>query len=106
MTLNPSNGLNPISQLLNQFINELLDDHTFTQIAQQLGMSREGLRLALRQDKQVASFKVGTLLTLTQTFPITIRISQGRCQAFRWDKIESNYKNKITNEKKRREDGR
>lgn len=47
--------LNPISRLLNQFVNELLDDHTFTQIAQQLGMNREGLRLALREDKQMAA---------------------------------------------------
>lgn len=99
-------ALNPISRLLNQFVDELSDDHTFTQIAQQLGMSREGLRLALREEKQVTSFKVGTLLTLTDTFPITIRISQGRCQAFRWDKIESNYKKKMTRDKKRRSNGR
>ena len=98
--------LNPISQLLNQFVDELLDDHTFTQIAQQLGMSREGLRLALRQDKQVASFKVGTLLRLTECFPISIRISQGRCDAFRWDKIESDYRKILTNDKKRRPNGR
>jgi len=52
-------------------------------------MSREGLRLALRDDKQVESFKVGTLSTITQTFPITIRISQGKCEAFPWDKISA-----------------
>ena len=98
--------LNPISQLLNQFVNELSDKQTFTQIAKKLGMSREGLRLALRSDKQVESFKVGTLLMLTETFPITIRISQGRCQAFRWDKIESNYRKKNTIDKKRRSNGR
>ena len=98
--------LNPISRLLNQFVDELLDDHTFTQVAQHLGMSREGLRLALRQDKQVASFKLGTLLMLTERFPITIRISQGRCDAFRWDKIESDYRAKLTNDKKRRPNGR
>ena len=82
--------------MLNQFVDELLNDHSFTAIAQQLGMSREGLRLALRKDKQAASFKVATLLMLTERFPITIRISQGRCDAFRWDKIESNYRGKLT----------
>ena len=60
-------------------------------------MSREGLRLALREDKQAGSFKVGTLLMLTSRFPITIRISPGRCDAFRWDKIESDYRQKRTN---------
>lgn len=99
-------SLNPITPLLNQFVNELLDDHTFTQMALQLGMSREGLRLALREDKQVASFKLATLLTITERFPITIRISQGRCDAFRWDKIESNYQQKKTNSAKRRPNGR
>lgn len=98
--------LNPITPLLNQFVDELLDDHSFTVIAQQLGMSREGLRLALREDKQVASFKLATLLTITQHFPITIRISQGRCDAFRWDKIESNYREKMTNNAKRRPNAR
>ena len=49
--------------------------HSFTQIVQKVGMSREGLRLARGQTIRIESFKVGTLLTITETFPITIRIS-------------------------------
>ena len=88
-------SINPIRDLLKQFVDELSSDHSFTQIAHKLQMSREGLRLALRDDKQVESFKVGTLLAMSMTFPITIRISQGRCEAFRWDKIEAHYHTQI-----------
>ena len=95
-------SINPIRDLLKEFIDELSSDHTFTQIAHKLDMSREGLRLALRDDKQVESFKLGTLLTITQTFPITIRISQGRCEAFRWDKISTHYRQKVPYNRKRR----
>ena len=67
-------SINPIRDLLKEFINELSSDHTFTQIAHKLDMIVPACVYG-EDDKQVESFKVGTLLTITQTFPITIRIT-------------------------------
>lgn len=43
-------------------------------------------------DKNVESFTVGTLLKITNEFPMTVIISRGKVEAFRWDTIQSDGK--------------
>lgn len=87
---------NPITEMLKKLVDELSNNHQykFHHIAKKVGMSREGLRKAINPNKEVESFKVGTLLKITTAFPITILISEGKIKAFRWDKIETQYSKK------------
>ena len=43
-------------------------------------------------DKNVEGFTVGTLLKITNEFPITVIVSRGKVEAFRWDTIQSHGK--------------
>lgn len=68
---------NPITPLLIQ----LIPARKKSEIARQLGFSRRTLYDCLRLDKQVESFKLGTLLNITKLFPITIIMSKGLISA-------------------------
>lgn len=64
------------------------------QIARQLGLSRRTLYHCLRPDKQVESFKLGTLLKFSAVFAITIIISNGLLSAHREPQENMRAKNK------------
>ena len=55
-------------------------------------MSRRSLYNACQPDKNVESFTVGLLLKITSLFPMTILISRGKVDVFRWDTIQRDGK--------------
>ena len=64
-------------------LTELIEQGKKAKIARQVSLSRRTLYDCLRPDKQVESFKLGTLLKFSAIFPITIIISNGLVSAHR-----------------------
>lgn len=88
--------MNPISQLLISFAEEMVNA-TQTEIAAKFGLSRAGLKKALDVEKPIESWRVGTLLKISQAFSITIIIHAGEVSAFCWTiPLESICTNTIT----------
>lgn len=73
--------LDTSTNTITPILTELTSQGKKAQIARQLGLSRRTLYHCLRPDKQVESFKLGTLLKFSAVFPITIIISNGRVSA-------------------------
>ncbi len=84
--------MNPLARLLSQFVQYRSRRATKDEIATQLGMSRRSLYNASQPDQNVERFTVGTLLKITNEFPITVIVSRGKVEAFRWDTIQSHGK--------------
>ena len=80
--------MNPLSKLLSQFVQYRSRKASKDEIATQLGMSRRSLYNACQADKNVESFTLGTLLKITSLFPMTVLISRGKIEVFRWDTIQ------------------
>lgn len=81
--------MNPLSKLLSQFVQYRSHKATKDEIATQLGMSRRSLYNACQPNKNVESFTLGILLKITSLFPMTVIISRGKIEVFRWDTIQS-----------------
>ena len=84
--------MNPLARLLSQFVQYRSRKATKDEIATQLGMSRRSLYNVCQPDQNVERFTVGTLLNITDHFPLTVIISRGKVEAFRWDTIQSDGK--------------
>ncbi len=84
--------MNPLARLLSQFVQYRGSKATKDEIATQLGMSRRNLYNACQPDQNVERFTVGTLLKITSHFPLTVIISRGKVEVFRWDTIQSDGK--------------
>lgn len=84
--------MKPLARLLSQFVQYRSHQASKDEIATQLGMSRRSLYNACQPDKNVESFTVGTLLKITSLFPMTVIISRGKVEVFRWDTIQSHGK--------------
>ena len=79
---------NPLAKPLAALVRHSSKSYSKAQIASKLGLSRRGLYNALSPDREFATFKASTLITITKLFPITIHISDGKVKAIRWDIIE------------------
>ena len=84
--------MNPLARLLSQFVQYRSRRATKDEIAQQLGMSRRNLYNACQPGQNVERFTVGTLLKISSLFPLTVIISRGKVEVFRWDTIQSDGK--------------
>ena len=82
--LKKSPDLNPIAKLLTTFVRNNKSSATF--IADQMALSRRTLYDCMRPDKEVASYKLGTLLKFTSLFPLTVVISDGSFYALNENK--------------------
>ena len=85
-------NMNPLAKLLGQFVQYRSRKATKDQIATQLGMSRRSLYNTCQPDKNVERFTVGRLLKITAHFPLTVIISRGKVEVFRWDTIQRDGK--------------
>ena len=70
---------NQIAKLLTKFVRD--SKTSATEIAAKLVLSRRTLYDCMRPDKDVTSYKLGTLLKFTSLFPLTIVISDGTVSA-------------------------
>lgn len=84
--------MNPLAKLLGQFVQYRGHQFSKDQIATELGMSRRSLYNTCQPDQNVERFTIGTLLKITSLFPLTVIISRGKVEVFRWDTIQSNGK--------------
>lgn len=79
---------NPLAKPLAALVRHSGRRYSKGQLAQKLGLSRRGLYNAMSPDKEFATFKASTLISVTKVLPITIQISDGKVKVIRWDIIE------------------
>ena len=81
---------NPLAKPLAALVRHSSKWYSKQELAQKLGLSRRGLYNAMNPDREFATFKASTLISITKHFPITIQISAGQVKVIRWDIIEEN----------------
>ena len=79
---------NPLSKVLTAVVSDYRKWYSKSELAKKVGLSRRGLYNAMSPDKEFSSFKVGTLISISRVFPITIQISNGKVKIIRWDVIQ------------------
>lgn len=79
---------NPLAKTLTALVRDYRRWYSKRELAEKLGLSRRGLYNAMSPDKEFATFKASTLISVTKVFPITIQISDGKVKVIRWDIIE------------------
>ena len=81
---------NPLAKPLAALVRHFRKSYSKQELASKLGLSRRGLYNAMSPDREFATFKASTLISVTKLFPITIQISDGQVKVIRWDIIEEN----------------
>lgn len=78
---------NPLAKTLTALVRDYRRWYSKRELAEKLGLSRRGLYNAMSPDKEFATFKASTLISVTKV-PISIQISDGKVKVIRWDIIE------------------
>ncbi len=81
---------NPLAKPLAALVRHSSKSYSKQELAKKLGLSRRGLYNAMNPDREFATFKVCTLISITKHLPITIQISDGQVKVIRWDILEEN----------------